>query len=102
MQFEMFVFLLLLSLLLILPVCWTSTTCIAKCTSELVFPHSMSSTVVMIITLENYEQYCCNDNNTGKIFKIRQNNVLKIIFCREYPPISCEIYHTYLNCLDIF
>ena len=91
MQFEMFVFPLLLSLLLILPVSWTSSTCMAKCTSELTqCPSSL------------YEQYCCNDNNTEKIFKVRQNNVLKIIFCPEYPPISCEIYHTYLNCLDIF
>ena len=49
-----------------------------------------------------YEQYCCNDNNTGKTFKIRQNNVLKIIFCSDNSPISCEMYRTFLTCPDIF
>ena len=63
----------------------------ADCTSELTQrPPSL------------YEQYCCNDNNTGKTFKIRQNNVLKIIFCSDNSPISCEMYHTFLNCSDIF
>ena len=72
-------FLLLFSLLLKVPVCWTSSTCMAKCTDELTQPpHSL------------YEQYCCNDNNTGKSFKIRENNVLKIIFCPDNSPISCE------------
>ena len=63
----------------------------ADCTSELTQrPPSL------------YEQYCCNDNNTGKAFKIRHNNVLKIIFCSDNSPISCEMYHTFLNCSDIF
>ena len=84
-------FLLLFSLLLKVPVCWTSSTCMAKCTNKLTQrPPSL------------YEQYCCNDNNTGKTFKIRQNNVLKIIFCPDNSPISCEMYRTFLNCPDIF
>ena len=84
-------FLLLFSLLLKVPVCWTSSTCMAKCTDELTQrPPSL------------YEQYCCNDNNTGKSFKIREYNVLKIIFCPDNSPISCEMYRTFLNCADIF
>ena len=63
----------------------------AKCTSELTQR-----------PLSLYEQYCCNDNNTGKTFKIIQNNVLKIIFCPDNSPISCEMYRTFLNCPDIF
>ena len=90
MQSESFVFLLLFTLILIVPVCCLST-CMADCTSELTQrPPSL------------YEQYCCNDNNTGKTFKIRQNNVLKIIFCSDNSPISCEMYRTFLNCTDIF
>ena len=91
MQFEIFVLVLVFSQLLVLPVCWTTSTCMAKCTNELTQrPPSL------------YEQYCCNDNNTGKTFKIIQNNVLKIIFCSDNSPISCEMYHTFLNCPDIF
>ena len=90
MQSESFVFLLLSTLILIIPVCCSST-CMADCTSELTQrPPSL------------YEQYCCNDNNTGKAFKIRQNNVLKIILCPDNSPISCEMYRTFLNCSDIF
>ena len=90
MQSESFVFLLLFTLILIIPVCCSST-CMADCTSELTqHPPSL------------YEQYCCNDNNTEKTFKIRQNNVLKIIFCSDNSPISCEMYRTFLNCPDIF
>ena len=90
MQSESFGFLLLLTLILIIPVCCSST-CMADCTNELTQrPPSL------------YEQYCCNDNNTGKTFKIRQNNVLKIIFCSDNSPISCEMYRTFLNCTDIF
>ena len=90
MQSESFVFLLLFTLILIIPVCCSST-CMADCTSELTQrPPSL------------YEQYCCNDNNTGKTFKIRQNNVLKIILCPDNSPISCEMYRTFLNCSDIF
>ena len=90
MQSEGFVFLLLSTIILIIPVCCSST-CMADCTSELTQrPPSL------------YEQYCCNDNNTGKAFKIRQNNVLKIILCPDNSPISCEMYRTFLNCSDIF
>ena len=90
MQYEGFVFLLLFTLILIIPVCCSST-CMSDCTSELTQrPPSL------------YEQYCCNDNNTGKAFKIRQNNVLKIILCPDNSPISCEMYRTFLNCSDIF
>ena len=90
MQSESFVFLLLSTLILIIPVCCSST-CMADCTSKLTQrPPSF------------YEQYCCNDNNTGRTFKIRQNNVLKIIFCSDNSPISCEMYRTFLNCTDIF
>ena len=90
MQSESFVFLLLSTIILIIPVCCSST-CMADCTSELTQrPPSL------------YEQFCCNDNNTGKAFKIRQNNVLKIILCPDNSPISCEMYRTFLNCSDIF
>ena len=58
MQFERFVFLLLFSLLIIVPVCCSST-CMAKCTSE---PTQRPPSLC--------EQYCCNDNNTGMTFKI--------------------------------
>ena len=79
MQSDSFVFLLLSTLIHIIPVCCLFT-CMADCTNELTQrPPSL------------YEQYCCNDNNTGKTFKIRQNKILKIIFCSDNIPIFSNI-----------
>ena len=86
MQSEICICFLVFSFLLIVPVCWTFSTCIADCNSLLTqCPPSL------------YEQYCCNIDNSGKTIKLSENNRINIIFCPSNFPISCQRYFTSLN-----
>ena len=67
-----------------------TSACMADCTS-LLTPRPPSL----------YEQYCCIPSNSGKTFKTRENNVVRIIIlCPNHPPSSCQKFP--LNCSDLF
>ena len=68
-----------------------SSGCMADCTS-LLTPHPPSL----------YEQYCCILSNSGKKFKLKENNRVKIIFCPPYILPSCSRYHSCNALLDAF
>ena len=92
MQCETFAYPLLISLLLIVSVCGTFSSCKADCTSPLTQrPPSL------------YELYCCETDNSGKTIKLSENNRVKIIFCPSNLPTSCQRFVRSLNnCSEIF
>ena len=47
-----------------------------------------------------YEQYCCIPSNSGKQFKTRESNVVRIILCPNHLPSSCQKFSS--NCSDLF
>ena len=61
-----------------------SSDCMADCIS-LLTPHPPSL----------YEQYCCLSSNSGKKFRLKENNRVKFILCPPSVPTSC-IKHTFL------
>ena len=61
-----------------------SSVCMADCTS-LLTPRPPSL----------YEQYCCLSSNSGKTFRLKENNRVKFLLCPPSVPTSC-IQHTFL------
>ena len=70
--------------------CKESSACMADCNS-LLTPRPPSV----------YEQYCCIPSNSGKKFKIRESNVVRIILCPNHLPSSCQKFPLKFNCLDL-
>ena len=81
----------IISFSLLLNVSYTSSVCMNDCTSSLT-PHPPSL----------YEQYCCNDDNTGKTIKLKDNiSVTRVILCPSRLPKSCQRFPTILNCSEL-
>ena len=76
----------------LLDVSYTSSVCMADCSSQLTkLPPSL------------YEQYCCNTKNSGQTFKLSKNHKINFILCPSYLPTSCQRFVTSLNnCSEIF
>ena len=61
---------------------------IAECTGQLTLrPPSL------------FEQYCCIPSNSGKKFKLRQNNHINYILCPTTVPTSCSRYSSSCNAI---
>ena len=74
----------------LLTVSYASSVCMADCIS-LTTPHPPSL----------YEQYCCNDSNSGKTIKWSENNRVKINICPSKIPNSCQRFLS-SNCSELF
>ena len=74
---------------LLIASCEASTDCMVDCTS-LLTPRSPSL----------YEQDCCIPSNSGKQFKTRKSNIVRIILCPNHLPFSCQKFPS--NCSDLF
>ena len=77
---------------LLLNVSYASSVCMADCSSQLAqLPPSL------------YEQYCCSTKNSGKTFKLSENNRINLVLCPSNLPTSCQRFVRPLNsCSEIF
>ena len=77
---------------LLLNVSYASSVCMVDCSSQLTqLPPSL------------YEQYCCNTKNSGKAFKLSENNKINFILCPSNLPTSCQRFvRSPNNCSEIF
>ena len=66
-----------------------SSVCMGDCTS-LLTPRPPSL----------YEQYCCIPSNSGKQFKTRKSNIVRIVLCPNHLPFSCQKFP--LNCSEVY
>ena len=49
-----------------------------------------------------YQQYCCIPSNSGKKFKVKENNRLNMILCPSTIPTSCSKYYSCNALLQAF
>ena len=77
---------------LLLNVGYASSVCMADCSSQLTQgPPSL------------YEKYCCNTENSGRTFKLSENNKINFILCPSNLPTSCQRFvRSPNNCSEIF
>lgn len=89
-RLEMQIIFKLLLFSFLLTVSYASSVCMVDCTSQIT-PHPPSP----------YEQYCCNNSNSGKTIKRRENNRVKVNICPSKMPNSCQRFLS-SNCSEIF
>ena len=77
---------------LLVNVGYASSVCMADCSSQLTQgPSSL------------YEKYCCNTENSGRTFKLSENNKINFILCPSNLPTSCQRFvRSPINCSEIF
>ena len=77
---------------LLLNVGYASSVCMADCSSQLT---QRSPSL--------YEKYCCNTENSGRTFKLSENNKINFILCPSNLPISCQRFiRSPNNCSEFF